>query len=230
MSGEGMNIWQYYDELLETANRWLENVSVINMDCFFRNLSQRPGQYGKKDEIKNRTFDVFRKYIFSLVRSGIAVPKSSCVLLQNYVKNTHIGPNHADEVFLRMFLSCFTRTQFDYFIKRYYFLDETVLYNHKIERKIARYLKQRGVKEKLTWNSSDDTISLEEMYVKCLDSIPEWFITQIGEKGILNWHSDAAEIGISMKYCRRSKNRLWVNLIGGVIIAIASYIYIKFFS
>ena len=229
MYGEGTNIWQYYDELLEIANRWLEDVSVINMDYFFRHLFRVPEHYGKKDEIKNRTFDAFRKYIFSLVRSRNVVPKSSCVLLLNYAKNANIGPNYEDEVFLEMFLSCFTRTQFDYFIKRYYFLDETVLYNHKIERKIACYLKQKGVKEKLTWDNSDGTISAEEMYVKCLDSIPEWFIIQIGEKGILNWHPAAAEIGISMKYCRRSRKKIWVNLIGGVLIAIASYIYIHFF-
>lgn len=164
-----------------------------------------------------------------MIRKEKAVPKQSCRLLVNYGKDSEPGPNHKDELFLRMFLSCFTRKQFDYFIQRYYFLDETVLYNHKLEKQIARYLKQRYVKDKLVRECSDDSIQLENMYVKCLESIPDWFIRQIGDSGVIDWHPDAEMIGISMKYCRRSKKKLWVNLIGGAIILIIFSLYLVFF-
>ncbi len=215
-------ICRYYSELEVFGERLLENADeVIKVEEIFELVLKRQGPYCDSNTIWNMVYDCFRKYVLELVRSGQATPKVSCILLKEYADNPNEGPNKDDELALQRILSYFKRKQFDYFINRYYLFNE-VNYNRRMERRIAKLMKGRGIAWPIRWKRTKLLTPGNTNYVGYLDSMPEFFLLQIGMKKELDSHPEADVWGM-----RQASYRMVRLMIVPYIILMILYIISK---
>ncbi len=216
-------IYRYYSELEVFGERLLENADeVIKVEEIFELVLKRQGPYCDSNTIWNMVYDCFRKYVLELVRNGQAMPKASCILLKEYADNPpNEGPNKDDELALQRIFSYFKRKQFDYFINRYYLFNE-VNYNRRMERRIAKLMKGRGIAWPIRWKRTKLLMPGNANYVGYLDSMPEFFLLQIGMKKGLDSHPEADVWGM-----RQASYRMVRLMIVPYIILMILYIISK---
>lgn len=138
-------ILRFQDMLQRKADSWLENAEGVY--CW-ENVAELVNKccpiFCQANEIENIVIDCFRKHVLELIRTGNAQPQKSCLLLAEFAAAPNEGPNKDDELALQRIFSYFKRKQFDYFINRYYLFNE-VNYNCRMERRIAKLMKGRGI-------------------------------------------------------------------------------------
>lgn len=194
-------IYRYYNELEARAEALVENsIQTIKIEEIFEKVLERQGDICYSDTISNIVYDCFRKYILEKIRLGQAFLKASCILLTEFSPKMNVGPNEDDELALQRIFSYFERKEFDYFINRYYFFDKEVEYNRRMERKIARLMNGRGAAWPIRWKKTKVLPPGAANYVGYLDSMPEWFLNQIGagKKKIVP-HPEAGTLSVQQR-------------------------------
>lgn len=193
-------IYRYYNEL-ETKTTFLvdDPSKVIKIDEIFKRIRKRQGYFCDENLIGNIVYDCFRKYVLEKIRDDDVKPQKGCIVLCEYQKNKSKGPNKDDELALQRILSYFNRKQFDYFINRYYLFQE-VHYNRRMERRIAKLMNGRGAAWPIRWKKTKVLPPGAANYVGYLDSMPEWFLNQIGagKKKIVP-HPEAGTLSVQQR-------------------------------
>ena len=215
-------ILRFQDMLQRKADSWLENAEGVY--CW-ENVAELVNKccpiFCQANEIENIVIDCFRKHVLELIRTGNAQPQKSCLLLAEFAAAPNEGPNKDDELALQRIFSYFKRKQFDYFINRYYLFNE-VNYNCRMERRIAKLMKGRGIAWPIRWKRTKLLTPGNTNYVGYLDSMPEFFLLQIGMKKELDSHPEADVWGM-----RQASYRMVRLMIVPYIILMILYIISK---
>jgi len=213
---------KYQKKLSDTTTRLCEtDLTEEDYQNIWHDVEQNLIRFPFATNLLAITFDCYRKYLFSCIssnrlklRSDNGVLREAQMLPSMDYSNTTV--NHV--------LSLLSREQFDYFINRYFYMDNQVPVNLKYEKRIARIMQLKGNLKILRMNGIKRLLPYPEYYPYYLLYISDDMIMQIG--GTKNIIPDEKITELSFVLQRFSILR--VSFLIGIFVALVALLIILF--
>lgn len=174
------------------------DASVIQVDEIIEDVIAQLPQLDMECDIDILVFDCLRKRLTVLLRTDRIQPKPTKKLLSEYHKYILSDSTETYSVEeLECIFSCFRRKMFTYLIDRYFYFNDSIMYDNIEEKAIRKLFEGKGdVRPLYLWNRWKPHIVTSETYMYALDQIPLFFLNQISGKGELIPHPKSVEYSV----------------------------------
>ena len=171
---------KYQRELSDTTIRLCEtDLTDVDYQNIWNDVKKKLINYSSAADLFAVVFDCNRKYLFSCIDSDrIKIHRNSNILSET---DTSVPVQDTDSV--NNILSLLSRKQFDYFMNRYFYMDDRTAVDPKYEKKIAQIMQLKGNMSILKVNGINKFPPVQEAYPYYLLKISDDMLMQIGGEG-----------------------------------------------